>query len=91
VVFVALVSHGRSARRWGGLAFAPFYLDRRHHRNGFARLGLAPPECLRTVTAASSASGRVINKGDELRKRTERVSASFGNNPLRESHPTGNP
>jgi hypothetical protein len=64
----------------GGLAFAVSEFDRGHPRNGFARLGLAPPECLRTVTAASGASGRVINKGDDPRKRTLRVSASFGNN-----------
>ena len=65
----------------GGLAIAVFELDRGHLSNRFARLGLAPLESSLSTVGASSASGWVRRWDGEPRKRTERVSASFGNNP----------
>jgi hypothetical protein len=44
VVIVVLLSYGRSARRWGGLAFAVFEFDWRRPSNGFARLGSLSPD-----------------------------------------------
>ena len=63
----------------GGLAFALSEFDRVHPLNGFARLGLAQPGSqYRHRQRAARAAG--ISDGDEPRKRTLRVSASFGNN-----------
>jgi hypothetical protein len=75
----------------GGLAFAVPELDRRRPSNGFARLGLAQPGCQQPHKQRAARAAGIINMVVSLGIDTERVSASFGNNPLRETHPIGNP
>jgi hypothetical protein len=72
----------------GGLAFAVSEFVRGHPSNGFARLGLAQPGAQRRYQQRAVRAAGIINKGDELRKRTERVSASLGNNPPERDEPS---